>query len=85
MLETECYDMLPLWRMLSWLGLQVDDQLRQEFGERCLQTDGEPAEQVETGKDLIKRLLYKGRVRRRALSIHVRAADTKITEERDNV
>ncbi|MGB6068800.1 MAG: hypothetical protein WBG50_28655 [Desulfomonilaceae bacterium] len=85
MLETECYEMLPLWRMLCWIGLQVDDQLRQEFAERCLQTDTEPAEQVEVGKDLIKQVLYKRRGSRRALSIHLRAADTKITEETDNV
>jgi hypothetical protein len=84
MLESGCYEMLPLWRMVAWIGLQVDDQLRQEFAERCLQTDGEPAAQVEAGKELIKKVLYKRRGTR-PLSIHLRAADTQITEEKDNV
>jgi hypothetical protein len=39
-------------------GLQGDEGSKQEFVERCLQDDGEPAEQVEVGREIIKNAIF---------------------------
>ena len=71
MRKSEDYEMLPIWKMSMWLGLQNDDGLRQEFAERCL-IDGEPADQIVAGREIIwDALSYRKRIAVRADSTQI--------------
>jgi len=59
MVKTKCYEMLPVYRVLTCVGLYVDASLKQEFVERCCKTeDQEPEETILAGKEFIKNALF---------------------------
>lgn len=62
--EENDYSELKMWRFLSWIGLQSNEESRSLFSEKCLGDDTEPAQQVRAGREIVKKAIFhkKGKI-----------------------
>ena len=58
MIRTDDYEMLPMYRVLTHVGLHLDKELQSEFVARCCKDDGKPEDTILAGKEFIKNVLF---------------------------
>lgn len=52
------FEFYPVWELVSWLGLECDEDLR-EFEEKCRFSESQPEEKLEKGLEVVKQSLRK--------------------------